>query len=62
MRILIATITILGACFVLVVALLSVIHDLLVRTTSRHAPSEFDRRAIGYEASSICSKLSEDVQ
>jgi hypothetical protein len=62
MRILISIIMILGACFVLVVGLLSVIHDLLVRTTSRHAPAEFDRRAIGYEASSTCSKVLEDVQ
>jgi hypothetical protein len=62
MRILIAIIMILGACFVLVVGLLSVIHDLLVRTTSRRAPCEFDRRAMGYEPSSICSKVSEDVQ
>jgi hypothetical protein len=62
MRILIAIMMMLGACLVLVVGLLSVIHDLLVRTTSRHAPSEFDPRAIGHEASSICSKVSDDVQ
>jgi hypothetical protein len=62
MRILISIVMILGACFVLVVALLSVIHDLLVRTTSRHAPAHFDRPAMGYEASSLCSKASEDIQ
>jgi len=62
MRILISIIMILGACFVLVVGLLSVIYDLLIRTTSRHIPSEFDGRSIGYEVSSVCSKASEDVQ
>jgi hypothetical protein len=61
MRILIATIMILGACLVLLIGLLSVIHDLLVRTT-RHAPSEFDPHAIGYERSTIGPKVSEDIQ
>ena len=61
MRILVATLMILGACLVFAVGLLSVIHDLLVRIT-RHVPSEFDRRAIGHESSAICSKVSEDVQ
>jgi hypothetical protein len=62
MRILISIVMILGASFVLVVGLLSVIHDLLVRTTRCHAPSEFDLPAMGYEASSLCSKASEDIQ
>jgi len=62
MRIPIAIIMILGACFVVLVGLLSVLHDLLLITTRRHATSEFDQRTSGYERSSICSKVSEDIQ
>lgn len=62
MRILIAIVIILGACFAVLVGLLSVLHDLLVRTTPRHVPSEFDQRAIGYEESRIFPKVSEDIQ
>lgn len=62
MRILISIIMIVGACFVVLVGLLSVLHDLLVIATRRHATSEFDHHAGGYERSSICSTVSEDIQ
>ena len=56
MRILIAITMILGACFILLIALLSVVHDLLVRTT-HHVPSEFDVHAIDREGASNCSNV-----
>jgi hypothetical protein len=46
MRILITLAVICGACFVLLIGLLSVVRDLLVITT-RHAPSELDGHAVG---------------
>jgi hypothetical protein len=61
MRILIATIMIGGACFVLLIGLLSVVRDLSV-TTTRHAPSELDSHAVGREGAALCAKVSEDVQ
>jgi hypothetical protein len=61
MRILIAIIVILGACLVLSIGLLSVVRDLLVITT-RHAQSELDSHAVGYEGAALCAKASEDVQ
>jgi hypothetical protein len=61
MRILIAVIMICGACFVLLIALLSVVRDLLP-ITARHAQSELDSRAAGREGSAMCAKVSEDVR
>jgi hypothetical protein len=61
MRILIATIMICGACFVLLIGLLSVVRDLLM-ITSRHAPSESDSLAVGREGPALRAKVSEDVQ
>lgn len=59
MRILIAAIMIGGACFVLLIGLLSVVRDLLVITT-QHAPSELDNHAVGREGAGLCAKVSED--
>jgi hypothetical protein len=61
MRILIAITMIFGACFVLLIGLLSVVRDLLVITT-RHAHSELDSRAVGREGAALCARVSEDVQ
>jgi ABC-type lipoprotein release transport system permease subunit len=61
MRIFISILMILGACFVVLTALLSVVHDLLLRT-STHAPSELDRRDIGPETAGICHETSEHLQ
>ena len=58
MRILISIVMILGACFVVLIGLLSVVHDLLLRTTN-HVPSEFDRHAVGREGSVICHETSD---
>src|ERR1700680_1908538 len=52
MRILIAIIMIGGACFVLLVGLLSVVRDLLL-ITSRHALPELDGHAMGREGSAV---------
>ena len=60
MRILIAIIVILGACFVLSIGLLSVVRDLLVIIT-RHAQSELDSHTVGDEGAALCVKASEDV-
>ena len=59
MRILLSIVMILGACFVVVIGLLSVVHDLLLRTTS-HVPSEFDSHELGREGSAICHETSEN--
>jgi hypothetical protein len=61
MRILISIVMILGACLVVVVGLLSVVHDLLLRTTS-HIPSEFDAGEIGRERPAICHETSDHLQ
>ena len=61
MRILVAITMIFGACFVLLIGLLSVVRDLLVITT-RHAQSELDSHAVGREGAALCAKVSEDVQ
>jgi hypothetical protein len=58
MRILISIIMICGSCFVVLIGLLSVVHDLLIRTTS-HVPSEFDRHDIAGEGSAIHAEVSE---
>ena len=57
MRILISFIMICGACFVVLIGLLSVVHDLLIRTT-HHVPSEFDRHDLVGETS-IHAEVSE---
>jgi hypothetical protein len=59
MRILIAIIVICGACFVLMLGLLSVVRDLLVITT-RNAQSELGSHAVGREGAALCAKASED--
>jgi hypothetical protein len=59
MRILISIVMILGACFVVIVGLLSVVHDLLLRTTS-HVPSQFDSHDLSRERSAICHETSEN--
>jgi hypothetical protein len=61
MRVLISIIMFFGACFVLLIGLLSVVRDLLVITT-RHAQSELDSHAVGREGAALCAKVSEDVQ
>jgi hypothetical protein len=61
MRNLIPVTMILGACFVLVVGLLSVLHDLLVRSPML-MPSELERRNVGRERSTACGPVSEDIQ
>jgi hypothetical protein len=61
MRILIAIIMIFGACFVLLIGLLSAVRDLLAITT-RHAQSEMDSHAVGREEAALCAKMSEDIQ
>lgn len=60
MRIVVSIIMICGACLVVLIGLLSVVHDLLVRTTN-HVPSEFDRHDIGGEVS-IHAEVSEGRQ
>ena len=50
MRILMSVIIIVGACIVVMIGLLSVVHDLLIRTTT-HTPLETDRRDMGREVS-----------
>jgi hypothetical protein len=50
MHTLIAMLMILGACIVVVVGLLSVINDLLIRTT-RHAPVQFHSHDIDRQGS-----------
>lgn len=60
MRILIAIIMIIGACFVLSIGLLSVVRDLLVITT-RQAQLELDSHADGREGAALCAKASKDV-
>ena len=61
MKILVAVFMILGGAFVLVVGLLSVLHDLLVRTTG-YEPSELDLRDPGDEIYASYSGASEDLQ
>jgi hypothetical protein len=61
MRNLIAVTMILGTCFVLVVGLLSVLHDLLVRSPM-YRPPELERRNVGRERSGVCGPVSEDIQ
>jgi hypothetical protein len=58
MRILISIIMICGACFVVLIGLLSVFHDLLMRTSS-HVPSEFDRHDIAGEGPPMHAEVSE---
>ena len=61
MRILIAIIMIFCACLVLLIALLSVLRDLLVITT-RDTQSELNSRAIDCEGAALRDKMSDDVQ
>jgi len=61
MRILVSIAMILGACFVVLIGLLSLLHDLLIRTT-RLVPSEFDRRESCREGPAISAKVSEEVR
>jgi hypothetical protein len=61
MRILIAIIMICGACFVLLIGLLSVIRDLLVITTG-HASSKLHGHGTSRDGSAVCAEASEDVQ
>jgi hypothetical protein len=61
MRILVAITIIFGAGCVLLIGLLSVVHDLLVRT-SRHSPSQCDPDAMSCEQSAVHPKVSHDVQ
>jgi hypothetical protein len=61
MRILVSIAMILGACFVVLIGLLSLLHDLLIRTTHL-APSELDRRESCSEGSAISPKVSEQVR
>jgi hypothetical protein len=58
MRILISITMIFGACLVVLIGLLSVVHDLLIRTTS-HVPSEFDRHELGSEGAAMHAEVSE---
>lgn len=59
MRMLIAIVLILGACFVVLVGLLSVVHDLLIRTSS-HVPREMDQYGTAAEHATLCSTVSPD--
>jgi hypothetical protein len=61
MRILVSIAMILGACFVVLIGLLSLLHDLLIRTTHL-VPSEFDRRENCREGPAISAKVSEEVR
>jgi hypothetical protein len=61
MQVLIAIIMICGACFVLLIGLLSVVLDLLAITTG-HAPSELASHTVGRERAALCAKMSGAVQ
>ena len=61
MHILISILMILGACLVVLIGLLSVLHDLLIRTPL-HLPSEFERREAPGEESTVHATISEDFQ
>jgi hypothetical protein len=59
MRTLISISMVVGACFALLVGLLSVVHDLLIRITN-HLPPRLDRRDSGREQSTICPTVSQE--
>jgi hypothetical protein len=61
MRILISIVMILGACLVVLIGLLSVVHDLLLRTTN-HVSAEFDRKDAGRERSGVCHETTDHLQ
>lgn len=61
MRVLVSILMILGACFVVVIGLLSVVHDLLLRTTN-HVSSEFDGEDMRDEGSTICHETPEHLR
>jgi hypothetical protein len=61
MRILISITIVVGACFVVLVGLLSVVHDLLIRVTN-HVPRRSDRHVDGREQSPVCPTASQEPQ
>jgi hypothetical protein len=61
MRVSIAILMILGACIVVSISLLSVLHDLLIRIPRRYSAYANDRHP-DHQSSAVCSDVSEDIQ
>jgi hypothetical protein len=60
MRILVSIVMVVGACFVMLVGLLSVVHDLLIRIAN-HVPLELHRHDSGYETPTVGPTASQEL-
>ena len=61
MRISFAIFMVVGGCTVVLVSLLSVLHDLLARIP-RRTPAHFESRDIDQQTAPVCPEVSEDIQ